>query len=136
MLAHAFLRAASHLFIWTDFWCVGPLTQASDAKTIVGMLKATGGAGLNGDSIPFVPREFWDESVGQGHPLALQAEGDTNDPALNWSTLGWGYGNFDIIPVHLTRVCQPSHHLTCAVRYVLLSAHPDRVLIGACNPMA
>ena len=64
---------------------------AADEDTIVAMLKATGGAGFNGDSIPFVPKKFWDASVKAGYPLALQAEGGTQDPALSWSTLGWGY---------------------------------------------
>ena len=46
------------------------------------------------------------------------------------------YGNFDIILVHLTRVCQPSIAPTYAVCYVLLGAHPNRLVIGARNPMS
>ena len=63
----------------------------SDEQTIVQMLKQTGGAGINGDSLPFVPESFYNESVRQDYPIALQAEGGTRDAALNWSTLGWGY---------------------------------------------
>ena len=112
------------------------------------MLKATGGSGLNGDSIPFVPKEFWDESVAQGHPLALQAEGDTNDPALNWSTLGWGYWGRQSNPgdaagyrwsygtVYVT--CGPAfHHLGCFVLDGARGMHMYRVLAGfSCSRVA
>ena len=64
---------------------------AADEDTITALLKQTGGAGLNGDSIPFVPKSFWEASVKADYPLALQAEGGTQDDALSWSTLGWGY---------------------------------------------
>ena len=50
----------------------------------------SGGAGINGDSLPFVPRAIWNASVAAGYPLALQAEGGAQDAALSWSTMGWG----------------------------------------------
>ena len=62
---------------------MGALTPASTLPTSQ--------AGLNGDSIPFVPESFWAASVAAEHPLALEAEGGTNDAALNWSTMGWGW---------------------------------------------
>lgn len=37
-----------------------------------GLLKQTGGAGLNGDSLPFLPEAFWQAGEADGHPLVLQ----------------------------------------------------------------
>ena len=53
------------------------------------LLRRVGAQGINGDSIPFVPRSFWDASVAVGYPIALQAEGGASDAALGWSTLGY-----------------------------------------------
>ena len=36
------------------------------------LLRRAGTQGINGDSIPFVPRSFWDASVAAGYPIALQ----------------------------------------------------------------
>jgi hypothetical protein len=50
--------------------------------TIKGKLKQT----------PFLqPEAIWNESANGDYPLALQAEGGSQDAALSWSTLGWGY---------------------------------------------
>lgn len=50
--------------------------------TIKGKLKQT----------PFLqPEAIWNESANGDYPLALQAEGGSQDAALSWSTIGWGY---------------------------------------------
>ena len=36
------------------------------------LLRRAGTQDINGDSIPFVPRSFWDASVAAGYPIALQ----------------------------------------------------------------
>jgi hypothetical protein len=53
-----------------DWQPAGTDNAVADAKTMVGLLKQTGGAGINGDSIPFVPEAFWNASVDAGeiHP--------------------------------------------------------------------
>ena len=60
-----------------------------DEEAVVALLRRVGAQGTNGDSIPFVPRSFWDASVAVGYPIALQAEGGASDAALGWSTLGY-----------------------------------------------
>ena len=73
------------------YWDTGTRREdgnATDEETAVALLRLTGGAGLNGDSLPFVPESFWNASVAADYPLALQAEGGASDSALRWSTLG------------------------------------------------
>ena len=73
-------------------WDTGTRREGvSDEVAVTSLLRQTGGAGINGDSIPYVPESFWNESLREHHPLALQAEGGARDEALKWSTLGWGY---------------------------------------------
>jgi hypothetical protein len=62
------------------FWDTGTRREVDNAtgrtvpdeQVAVGLLKQTGGAGLNGDSLPFVPESFWEASLQQDYPLALQ----------------------------------------------------------------
>jgi hypothetical protein len=35
---------------------------------------------------------FWTQSVGAGHPLAQEPEGEGSDQAMNYQTMGWGEG--------------------------------------------
>jgi len=77
-------RGVSVLFPYLA-WDTGTQREGvRDEETVVAQ-------GINGDSIPFVPRSFWDAPVAAGYPIALQAEGGASDAALGWSTLGWGY---------------------------------------------
>ena len=36
------------------------------------LLRRAGTQGISGDSIPFVPRSFWDASVAAGYPITLK----------------------------------------------------------------
>jgi iron(II)-dependent oxidoreductase len=74
------------------FWDTGTRREDhKDERVVAELLKQTGARGINGDSLPFVPKSFWDESVSVSWPIAVQAEGGTRDEALPWSTIGWGY---------------------------------------------
>ena len=88
------LRARGVPILWAYLqWDTGTRRESpasTDAHTLVSLLRQTGGAGINGDSLPFVPRAIWNASVAAGYPLALQAEGGAQDAALSWSTMGWG----------------------------------------------
>ena len=84
-------RGVSVLFPYLA-WDTGTRREGvRDEEAVVALLRRAGAQGINGDSIPFVPRSFWDASVAAGYPIALQAEGGASDAALGWSTLGWGY---------------------------------------------
>ena len=74
------------------FWDTGTQREGiQDEQVVAELLKQTGARGINGDSLPFVPQSFWNDSVAENWPIGLQAEGGTRDQALPWSTIGWGY---------------------------------------------
>jgi len=70
----------------------------SDADTFAKLLKQTGGDGFNGDTMGFVPEEFWTAAQKVGHPEAFEPEGGGIDASLNWSTMGWGYYSYPQVP--------------------------------------
>ena len=89
----AALQRRGHRILWAYLpWDVGTRREGvPDERVLVDLLQRTGGAGFNGDSIPFVPESYFNESLQAHYPVALQAEGGARDQALDWSTLGWGY---------------------------------------------
>tara|TARA_B110001452_G_scaffold156237_1_gene130085 strand:- start:70 stop:2031 length:1962 start_codon:yes stop_codon:yes gene_type:complete len=89
----AALAARGVTVLWPYlFWDQGTRAEGgTDASTMATLLKKTGGRGINGDSRPFVDRDFWQAGRALNYSLALQAEGGTRDAALNWSATGWGY---------------------------------------------
>lgn len=73
-------------------WDTGTRAEGKpDTESLVSLLELTGGSGFNGDSLPFVPQEYYQASTAANYPLTLQAEGCARDEALRWSTTGWGY---------------------------------------------
>jgi hypothetical protein len=70
----------------------------SDADTFATLLKQTGGHGFNGDTMGFVPSDFWKAAVERAYPLAFEPEGGGNDESLNWATMGWGYYSYPAVP--------------------------------------
>ena len=89
------LKARGVRVMWPYLtWDTGTRRESKmedDTATIATLLRQTGGVGINGDSIPYLPKAFWTAGEAEGYPLALQAEGGTRDEALNWSNVGWGY---------------------------------------------
>lgn len=60
---------------------------------MVSPIQAMDADGFNGDTMGFVPKEFYDVSVKLGHSVAIEPEGRgnvVNDGAANWDTMGWG----------------------------------------------
>lgn len=72
----------------------------SDARTLAALIKQTGGDGFNGDTMSFVPAQFWDAAEADKYPLAFEPEIGGSDAALNWTTMAWGYWMFaNAVPV-------------------------------------
>ena len=46
---------------------------------------------LNGDSLEYLPEDFYTASVAAGRPSALEAESGGTVQSQAWSTMGWGY---------------------------------------------
>eukprot|EP00939_MAST-03C_sp_MAST-3C-sp1_P000739 g739.t1 len=80
-------------------WDIGTRREPEDdAATFAELLTKTNADGFNGDTMGFVPKEFWQASEKVDHPLAFEPEGGGTDDALNWSTMGWGYFDYPHIP--------------------------------------
>mmetsp|Transcript_25629 Transcript_25629/g.59059 ORF Transcript_25629/g.59059 Transcript_25629/m.59059 type:complete len:719 (-) Transcript_25629:225-2381(-) len=87
----------------------------SDEESLAMLLNLTGADGFNGDTMESIPQSFWQASVEESHPLALEPELGGDDDSLNWTTLGWGYWKYRHIPAvdrfkwldarRLTHVC-------------------------------
>merc|ERR1719183_2814306 len=75
-----------------------PGLDDTDAAGYAKLLEQTGGDGLNGDTMGFFDKEFYDLSAQRGHPIALEPEGGGKDESLNWETMGWGYWNYPAAP--------------------------------------
>ena len=61
--------------------------HATVLMNFVQLLKRTHADGINGDTMRFVPKDWWDDSTKIGWPLALEPEGGGDWPALNWETM-------------------------------------------------
>jgi formylglycine-generating enzyme required for sulfatase activity len=61
--------------------------HAAVLMKFVELLNATHADGINGDTMSFVPQDWWNDSVKVGRPLALEPEGGGTYPALNWETM-------------------------------------------------
>ena len=46
----------------------------------------------------FVPQSFYASALKVDYPIAFEPEGGGTDDALNWSTMGWGYWQYDTVP--------------------------------------
>ena len=94
------LKAAGVRVLWPyNPWDTGTRREgAPDAEVLAKLLRQTGGDGLNGDTMAALPQSFWDAGARLGHPLALEAELGGSDESINWSTMGWGYWDYPLVP--------------------------------------
>lgn len=112
----------------------------SMAEGLAKLAKELGVDGLNGDTMYPVNRNFYDEALKLGHPLALEPEagmGNTID-GLAWNVLSWGYwwpdpsGPYPSVPAvdrykfieprHLTHVCDRwAHDRTDMLQYAFFN---------------
>jgi len=72
----------------------GP-NHAKKLMQFVELLQTTHADGINGDTMTFVPQDWWNTSTAMNWPLALEPEGNGNFQALNWETMSvchcsWG----------------------------------------------
>lgn len=89
--------------------------NATDAAMLARTAVAVGADFLNGDTMNFMPRTFFDASVAAGRPLALQPEGGPSLQGLEWTKMGWGYWPQPFVPAvdmfkwverrHMTQIC-------------------------------
>lgn len=74
-------------------WDVGTRREGRlDSDIMAELMREIGGDGVNGDTMSHFDPEWWNASVREGRPLALQPEGEGTDPFLNTATLGWAEG--------------------------------------------
>ena len=87
------------------------------ADAAVGLMKELGADGINGDTMPGIPHEFFEVSTQQDYPIGLQPEGAFHDQEmLAWNTMSWGYWKYEQVPVvsqykwleprHMVNVCE------------------------------
>ena len=67
----------------------------SDPLNLARLLAHTGGDGINGDTLTFVPYSFWQAGEDAGFAMALQPEGGNKVAALNWTTMGVCHCNYE-----------------------------------------
>ena len=90
---------------------------AADASRLAALLSATGADGFFGDTISSAGlQRFFDDSVKDGRPAAIQPEAGGTPPSLNYTTMGWGYWSTErappvdlmkwLEPRWLTQVCE------------------------------
>ena len=69
-------------------------SEIPDDQVLARMMKQIDADGFNADTMKNVPESFWDESVSEDHPLAIEPEMGGDDKDIYWHTLGWGYWEF------------------------------------------
>ena len=81
-------------------WDHGTLqpTEGDHATAMAALLAESGADGLNGDTMPYVPYEFYNKSAAAGRPAALEPEGGGTEASAKWETLGWGYWKYPLEP--------------------------------------
>lgn len=72
----------------------GAPNHAAVLMKFVELLKNTHADGINGDTMKFVPQDWWNVSVAVSWPLALEPEGGGSYPALNWETISVCHCNY------------------------------------------
>jgi len=126
-------------------YCDGPATAANpgvcDARIMDSLIAEMDADGFNGDTMGFVPEEFYDVSVGLNHSVAIEPEGGgnvvnldskTGNRAANWDTMGWGYWGYPYVPSvdtwkwqdsrRMTNICERwSKNHTNALQYALFN---------------
>ncbi|HEX3602280.1 MAG TPA: SUMF1/EgtB/PvdO family nonheme iron enzyme [Lacipirellulaceae bacterium] len=87
------------------------------AQSAVELVKQFGADGINGDTMPGIPRDFFEASTQLDYPVGLQPEGAFHDQEmLAWNTMSWGYWKYEQVPVvsqykwleprHMVNVCE------------------------------
>ena len=78
--------------------------------TLTALLKEINADGFNGDTMSYVPEEFWTQSLKNNHPLAIEPEDGPQDTTLNYTKMGWGYWRYQFIPcVDTFKWLEPKH---------------------------
>ena len=110
-------------------WPLKPWDKATRRDEVLGevgqmtqVLAQTGADGLNGDTFPYVGKEYWDDALLHGLAPAIEPElggieydGTPKMEWLNWHAMSWGYWDFPKAPLvakykwletrHMTHVC-------------------------------
>lgn len=76
--------------------------QLGELGQMMALLKETNGDGINGDTFPWVPEEYFVESVSRNNKAAAlepelggrEYDGRLLNTWLNWHTMSWGYWDY------------------------------------------
>lgn len=94
-------------------WDVGTRDPGQPWSAILpATMQQVGADGLNGDTMNAVTKDYFQNALQAGHPLALEPElGLTNaTDQLGWNTMSWGYWSFPLIPmVSKNKWLEPRH---------------------------
>jgi hypothetical protein len=98
-VVEAFHRRGVQVGLPYNPWDVGTTRRTvSDARTLAQIGARIGADFVNGDTMDVMPREFFDETVRIGHPMALQPEWGPDHLTVPWTTMGWGYWSETGVP--------------------------------------
>lgn len=85
--------------------------DSSMAFALTRLMAEIGADGLNGDTMPGVTEDFFDEYKKADYPLVLEPElGLRTLEMVKWNTMSWGYWNYGAIPgVSTYKWLEPKH---------------------------
>lgn len=115
MIADFHKRNVSVLFPYNP-WDSGTRDEGeSDCTALTSLLKDCGADGFNGDTMLGIPQDFYQCSLDNGYPVALEPEGWSQYNEISWTPMGWGYWQYPYVPMvdpykfldgkHMTNVC-------------------------------
>ena len=100
---------------WSSYIRDGGL---SDAAAMAQLLADTGADGFNGDTMGWVPEQFYTLSKAKGVAAAIEPEGGGDALSQNWDTMGWGYWSYPLAPaVDKWKWIDPRHHTDVCDRW-------------------
>eukprot|EP00026_Physarum_polycephalum_P003862 Phypoly_transcript_03878.p1 GENE.Phypoly_transcript_03878~~Phypoly_transcript_03878.p1 ORF type:complete len:714 (+),score=62.63 Phypoly_transcript_03878:256-2142(+) len=112
-VVQAFNEKGVHVLFPYNPWDQGTRDSGQpDYISLAALWKETGIEGFNGDTMPYIPYEFFDQF---DRPIALEPEGGGIDSDLWFTKMGWGYWSYNFIPTidrfkwleqrHMTNIC-------------------------------
>lgn len=114
-MVSAFHRRGVHVLFPIMVWDLGTRDPGATWGEILPKMMAKAGAdGLNGDTMNAVTKDYWDNSLDAGRPLALEPELGMSGggwTSLSWNTMSWGYWDYTshVPKVSVNKWLEPRH---------------------------